>query len=123
MTEKRANSRIRVLVVVFAVLFAVTLGRAAWIQVVDGNAYAAMASKQQRETIEIPAGRGTILDRTGEPLAIGELATTVYARHNDRQKGGLGLMRLAAESKFQLSTQYTEGLLVIRAHLSMEGLV
>ena len=38
-----------------------------------------MASKQQRETIEIPAGRGTIYDRTGEPLAIGELATTVYA--------------------------------------------
>ena len=63
----------------FAALFVVTLGRAAWIQVVDGSAYAAMASKQQRETIEIPAGRGTIYDRTGEPLAIGELATTVYA--------------------------------------------
>ena len=27
----------------------------------------------------IPAGRGTIFDRTGEPLAIGEQATTVYA--------------------------------------------
>lgn len=51
------------------------------------------------------------------------LAQTVYARHNDRAKGGLGLMRLAAESKFQLSTQYADGLLVIRAHLSMEGLV
>ncbi|HLO36845.1 MAG TPA: penicillin-binding protein 2, partial [Candidatus Deferrimicrobium sp.] len=32
-----------------------------------------------RQTIEIPAGRGTIYDRTGEPLAIGEQATTVYA--------------------------------------------
>ena len=77
--EKRANSRIRLLVLAFVGLFAVALARAAWIQVVDGNAYAAMASKQQRETIEIPAGRGTIFDRTGEPLAIGELATTVYA--------------------------------------------
>jgi len=77
--EKRANSRIRLLVLAFVGLFAVALVRAAWIQVVDGNAYAAMASKQQRETIEIPAGRGTIFDRTGEPLAIGELATTVYA--------------------------------------------
>ena len=38
-----------------------------------------MASRQHRETIEIPAGRGTIYDRTGEPLAIGEQATTVYA--------------------------------------------
>jgi len=77
--EKRANSRIRLLVLAFVGLFAVALVRAAWIQVVDGHAYAAMASKQQRETIEIPAGRGTIFDRTGEPLAIGELATTVYA--------------------------------------------
>ena len=41
--------------------------------------YEKMASTQHRETIEIPAGRGTIYDRTGEPLAIGELATTVYA--------------------------------------------
>ena len=38
-----------------------------------------MAITQHRETIEVPAGRGTIYDRTGEPLAIGEQATTVYA--------------------------------------------
>ena len=79
MTDRRANSRIRLLVLAFAGVFAVALGRAAWIQVVDGAGYAAMASKQQRQTIEIPAGRGTIYDRTGEPLAIGEQATTVYA--------------------------------------------
>ena len=79
MTDRRANSRIRLLVLVFVGMFAVALGRAAWIQVVDGAGYAAMASKQQRQTIEIPAARGTIYDRTGEPLAIGEQATTVYA--------------------------------------------
>ena len=79
MTEKRANSRIRLLIVGFAALFLVALGKAAWIQVVDGRAYEAMASRQHREAIAIPAGRGTIYDRTGEPLAIGEQATTVYA--------------------------------------------
>ena len=79
MTDKRANSRIRFLVLGFVAVFAVALGRAAWIQVVDGPGYAAMASRQHRETIEIPAGRGTIYDRTGTPLAIGEQATTVYA--------------------------------------------
>jgi len=78
-SDRRANSRIRLLVLAFVGVFAVALGRAAWIQVVDGAGYAAMASKQQRQTIEIPAGRGTIYDRTGEPLAIGEQATTVYA--------------------------------------------
>ena len=79
MSDKRANSRIRFLVLGFVAVFAVALGRAAWIQVVDGPGYAAMASRQHRETIEIPAGRGTIYDRTGTPLAIGEQATTVYA--------------------------------------------
>ena len=41
--------------------------------------FAKMAITQHRETIEVPAGRGTIYDRTGEPLAIGEQATTIYA--------------------------------------------
>jgi cell division protein FtsI (penicillin-binding protein 3) len=78
-SNTRANSRIRLLVVAFAGLFLVAVGKAAWIQVVEGSAYEAMASRQHRETIEIPAARGTIYDRTGEPLAIGEQATTVYA--------------------------------------------
>ena len=77
--DRRSNTRIRLLVFAFAAVFAVALGRAAWIQVVEGSSYAAMASRQHRQTIEIPAGRGTIYDRTGEPLAIGEQATTVYA--------------------------------------------
>jgi cell division protein FtsI (penicillin-binding protein 3) len=79
MTDRNANSRIRLLVLAFAALFLVAVGKAAWIQVVEGSAYEAMASRQHRETIEIPAARGTIYDRTGEPLAIGEQATTVYA--------------------------------------------
>jgi cell division protein FtsI/penicillin-binding protein 2 len=79
MSDRRANSRIRLLVLLFAGVFVVALGRAAWIQIVHGSGYEAMASRQHRETIEIPAGRGTIFDRTGEPLAIGEQATTVYA--------------------------------------------
>nr|MBA2461136.1 penicillin-binding protein 2 [Actinomycetota bacterium] len=37
------------------------------------------ALRQHRETDTIPAGRGTIYDRTGEPLAIGQQATTVFA--------------------------------------------
>ena len=31
-----------------------------------------MALRQHRETVVVPAGRGTIVDRNGEPLAIGE---------------------------------------------------
>jgi cell division protein FtsI/penicillin-binding protein 2 len=78
-SDRRADRRIRLLAVGFGLLFAVTLARAAYVQVVHRDDYAAMASRQHRETIEIPATRGTIYDRTGEPLAIGEQATTVYA--------------------------------------------
>ena len=76
---RQANHRIRLLLTAFAFVFVVALARAAWLQAAQHDRLAAMAITQHRETIEVPAGRGTIYDRTGEPLAIGEQATTVYA--------------------------------------------
>jgi cell division protein FtsI (penicillin-binding protein 3) len=78
-SNRRANRRIRLLLAVFGLLFVVAIGRAAWVQGVQHDRFTKMAVTQHRETIEVPAGRGTIYDRTGEPLAIGEQATTVYA--------------------------------------------
>jgi cell division protein FtsI (penicillin-binding protein 3) len=78
-----ANRRIFVLAVVFAALLVAAFLRAFWLQAVMGAEYAAMAVRQHRETVVVPAARGTIFDRNGEPLAIGEQAITVYA--NPRQ--------------------------------------
>jgi cell division protein FtsI (penicillin-binding protein 3) len=78
-TEKRSNRRIRLLLGLFALVFALTLGRAVWLQGVQASTLERMASEQHQTTTAIPAGRGTIFDRTGEPLAIGQQATTVYA--------------------------------------------
>jgi cell division protein FtsI (penicillin-binding protein 3) len=78
-TTKKANTRIRFLAVAFIAVFAVALGRAAWVQGVHGGTYSSQAERQNRETVVLPAGRGTIYDRNNEPLAIGEQATTVYA--------------------------------------------
>jgi cell division protein FtsI (penicillin-binding protein 3)/stage V sporulation protein D (sporulation-specific penicillin-binding protein) len=77
------NRRIGVLAAAFLVLLGAALARAAWLQVVKGPEYAAMALRQHRETVVVPAARGTIVDRNGQPLAIGRLTTTVYA--NPRQ--------------------------------------
>jgi cell division protein FtsI (penicillin-binding protein 3) len=77
------NRRITLLAAAFLLLLGAALARAVWIQVVNGPEYAAMALRQHRETIVVPASRGTIVDRNGEPLAIGRMATTVYA--NPRQ--------------------------------------
>ena len=79
MSEKVANRRIRLLLLVAVLVFAGTLGRAVWLQGVQAGTLERMATKQQVETIDVAAPRGTISDRTGEPLAIGEQATTVYA--------------------------------------------
>ena len=79
MTERASNRRIRLLLGLFALVFAGTLGRAIWLQGVQASTLERIAARQQEQTTEIPAGRGTIYDRTGEPLAIGEQATTVFA--------------------------------------------
>ena len=77
--ERQANRRIRLLLAVFVLLFAGTLARATWLQGVQAGTLGQMAQRQHRETILVPAGRGTIFDRTGVQLAIGEQTTTVYA--------------------------------------------
>jgi cell division protein FtsI/penicillin-binding protein 2 len=73
------NRRIRLLLLTLLVGFAALLARAAWIQGVSASSLSRMAQSQQREQVTIPASRGTIFDRMGVQLALGEQATTVYA--------------------------------------------
>jgi cell division protein FtsI/penicillin-binding protein 2 len=79
MRDKQANRRIRLLLVIFVLVFAVTLARAVWLQGVRAASLGAMATRQHHETVVVPAGRGTIYDTNGVQLAIGEQTTTVYA--------------------------------------------
>jgi cell division protein FtsI (penicillin-binding protein 3) len=80
---RQANRRIRLLIAVFALIFVAAFGRVAWLQAVKAHALDRIATSQQREERAVPARRGTIYDRLGQPLAFGERATTVYA--NPRQ--------------------------------------
>jgi cell division protein FtsI (penicillin-binding protein 3) len=73
------NRRIRLLLAALALAFGGIFLRAVWIQGVRASALSRLASSQHRETVALPASRGTIYDRLGSPLAIGEQATTVYA--------------------------------------------
>ena len=79
MRERHANRRIRLLLAIFALVFAAMLARAAWLQGVQAAHLSALAKSQHEETQTIPAGRGTIFDRTGVQLALGEQTTTVFA--------------------------------------------
>ena len=62
----------------FLLLWALAIaGRLFSLQVVQHARYAALARSQQEHEIEIPAPRGTILDRNGQPLAISVPADSV----------------------------------------------
>jgi cell division protein FtsI/penicillin-binding protein 2 len=108
-----ANRRIGVLAAVFLLLLGAALARAAWIQVVKGPEYAAMALRQHRETVVVPAARGTIVDRNGQPLAIGKVATTVYA--NPRQVDDARDLTLSAGNLLGLDPAEVYALLTDRS--------
>jgi cell division protein FtsI/penicillin-binding protein 2 len=79
LTDRFANRRIRLLLAVFALGFGVAFLRAAWLQGVRASSFGRLAASQHSEDVTIPAARGTIFDRGGVQLAIGEQATTVWA--------------------------------------------
>jgi cell division protein FtsI (penicillin-binding protein 3) len=94
-TTRVVNRRIRLLFVLLALALAGTLARAVWLQGVRAEPLSRLAATQQRQTLEIPARRGTIFDRNGVPLALGEQATTVYA--DPTQITNAKLVAVAAE--------------------------
>ena len=103
MTSKVVNRRIRLLFVLLALALAGSLARAVWLQGVRAQPLSNLAAKQQRQTIELPARRGTIFDRNGVPLALGEQATTVYA--DPTQVRNARLVALAAEKALGLDAE------------------
>jgi cell division protein FtsI (penicillin-binding protein 3) len=80
---KVVDRRIRLLLLLLLAAFTILITRAAWIQAIHGRSLSRLAQSQQHDSVTIPAGRGTIYDRMGVQLALGEQATTVYA--NPRQ--------------------------------------
>jgi cell division protein FtsI (penicillin-binding protein 3) len=77
--SRHSNRRIRLLLVFFVLAFAGTFGRAVWLQAVQAQPLDRLARGQHHVRIDVPAARGSILDRTGIELAIGKQAITVYA--------------------------------------------
>jgi cell division protein FtsI/penicillin-binding protein 2 len=73
------NSRLRLLLLIILLTFAALGARAAWIQTVRASSLTSLAQSQAKADLVLPALRGTIYDRLGTPLAIGEHATDVIA--------------------------------------------
>ena len=97
MSARAANRRIRLLVAVFAAVFAVAFLRIGWLQAVKAHALDKLATSQQRVEMTLPAHRGTIYDRLGVELAIGERAVTVYANPKEIREPNLVAQAVAHE--------------------------
>ena len=77
--NRLVNRRIRLFLATLTLAFAGLLVRATWLQGVRAESLSSLGRTQHRENVTIPAGRGSIYDRKGVELALGERATTVYA--------------------------------------------
>jgi cell division protein FtsI (penicillin-binding protein 3) len=77
--NRLVNRRIRLLLMVLTFAFGGLLLRATWLQGVRAESLARLGQTQHRESVTLPASRGTLYDRTGVELGLGEQATTVYA--------------------------------------------
>src|SRR5207249_5272537 len=88
--------------------------RATWLQGVRAESLARLGQTQHRETVALPASRGTIYDRTGVELGLGERATTVYA--NPKQIQNPRAAALAVERTLGLDANRLYPLLADRTH-------
>jgi cell division protein FtsI/penicillin-binding protein 2 len=87
--------RIGLLFAVFLLCFLVVVGRALWLQGVQGSSLASQAISQQSETITVPGLRGSLLDRRGNELAASEDAATIYATPYQVKNAPLAAEKLA----------------------------
>ncbi|MFN8161491.1 MAG: penicillin-binding protein 2 [Solirubrobacterales bacterium] len=87
--------RIGLLFAGFLLCFTIALGRAFWLQGVQGSELASQAVSQQQETVTVPGLRGRILDRHGRELAVSEDAATIYATPYQVKRPGRTAAKLA----------------------------
>ncbi len=103
--------RIGLLFAGFLLCFLVIVGRAFWLQGVQGAKLASEATYQQTETVTVPGLRGSVLDRHGNPLAVSEDAATIFAtpyQVKDPRRTAAKLAPILGESSGEVRRSLTE---------------
>jgi cell division protein FtsI (penicillin-binding protein 3) len=124
-----AINRIKVLVRICFVWGVLIMARLIYLQIVKHDEYVRQAQLQQQRDVEVQAPRGTIFDRTGEPLAMSvpvdsvcvnplrfpdpALAATLFARSLDMDAADL-------EAKIQTAQASRRGFLWIKRKITPE---
>ena len=114
MSRRLPNRRIRLLLVLFTLAFAGLFGRAMWLQAVHAQGLDRLAQGQHHADVAVPAPRGSMIDRNGVQLAIGQRATTVYA--NPRHVVDPRAAALAAGRTLRIDPDKLYGTLADQSH-------
>ena len=100
--SKQSDQRLRLIMCVFAAAFAVVIGRALYVQILQASALAARAHGQQNSTIVVPTSRGRILDATGKTLAVDVPAKDLMVDPSKVQDPGQVASYIAQKLGYQL---------------------
>lgn len=87
--------RIKIVAFFFLVCMGILLGRAYYLQIVEGERLQAIAKEEYTEIIELPPKRGTIYDREHRVLALSVEAKSIYAHPERIREKGKTASRLA----------------------------
>ena len=93
---ERAGWRSAVLLLGFALCAAALEGRILYLQVVDRDFLTEQANDRHLRTVQIPAHRGSLTDRYGDPLAVSTPVDTIYANPKELKSALDRLGELAA---------------------------
>ncbi len=77
---RSTGRRLRMAAAVMAALFLLLAGRLVQLQGFKSHTYAAMAERQRTHTVDQPATRGEIVDRSGNVLAVDVAANDIYVQ-------------------------------------------
>ncbi|MFP5297444.1 MAG: peptidoglycan D,D-transpeptidase FtsI family protein [Actinomycetota bacterium] len=78
-TRSKSPSRLVAMFFLLVIAFGAMVARLFVLQIVEAPEYARIAADQRQRDIPFPARRGTVFDRTGEPLAISVDLKLVFA--------------------------------------------
>lgn len=96
-----ARSRSRVRLAAFLLAYLAVTALIGWrlvdIQVVSAEEYRSLGERQAQRELALPASRGRLYDRSGEPLAMSVAAATVYANPRALADGDVEPATVAAD--------------------------
>ena len=90
------NRRRRLVLMVFAAVAVALLLRMLHLQVFDHEFYRDQGVARQQRVVDIPAHRGNILDRNGEPIAVSTPIDSIWAVPEDMVEDQQALVQVAA---------------------------